>query len=353
MKSLSHEELLSRIPSSFNIKPLSELKSTKGVCEWVCSEGHIFKASVRNLARASRGCSVCNPIQNTLYSIDEVKSLSLEKGFIFLDDEYLGNKKHHNFQCVDCGYVSNKKFNGVISGVGCINCAGRLPATIEQVQEILSKNNRTLLSTFKTNREYVMVLCENQEVQHIYRTTPDHIKKGVGCPFCYGNYKKNTDDVNKQLEDIESLYRLISETYENNRKVYNFKCINCNHTIETTLNRVSRRKTCDVCSPQLPFGTFPDTPHTFYYLKIKHQDTTLYKIGITSRSIGERFSGQGDMDKITILREIRFDTGSKAYELEQYYLNIFKDYKYTGDKILKSGGNTELFITDILMLDKN
>jgi hypothetical protein len=48
---------------------------------------------------------------------------------------------------------------------------------------------------------------------------------------------------------------------------------------------------------------------------------------------------------------LEFKEGRKAFELEQYYLNLFKEHRYQGPPILKSSGNTELFTHDILGLD--
>ncbi len=41
-------------------------------------------------------------------------------------------------------------------------------------------------------------------------------------------------------------------------------------------------------------------------------------------------------------------SGEEAYATEQSILKIYKEFKYYGDFILKSGGNTELFTCDIL-----
>ena len=75
-----------------------------------------------------------------------------------------------------------------------------------------------------------------------------------------------------------------------------------------------------------------------------------YKIGITNKSVKERFRTGDDLSKITVLSELHTE-GYKAARLERYFLDTFKEYRYQGEPILASGGNTELFVKDVLELD--
>lgn len=86
-------------------------------------------------------------------------------------------------------------------------------------------------------------------------------------------------------------------------------------------------------------------PDFLYYLKVTYNNQVFYKIGITNRTIKERFGS--DMKYIQVLHKIHYKSGQDAYNEEQRILNKFKDFKYVGPDILKSG-NTELFIKDIL-----
>lgn len=86
-----------------------------------------------------------------------------------------------------------------------------------------------------------------------------------------------------------------------------------------------------------------------YYLKVT-TDTNqiLYKIGITNRTVNERFN-LTDLSKIEIIKQKLYERGQDAYELEQKLLKMYKQYQYTGPNVLESG-NTELFTVDILLL---
>jgi len=86
-----------------------------------------------------------------------------------------------------------------------------------------------------------------------------------------------------------------------------------------------------------------------YYIKIKGlNNEDLYKIGVTlykesiEKSLKKRFYRQ----EYEIIQTDIFKDGSEAFTLEQQILEFNREYRYLGEKVLKSG-NTELFIKDI------
>ena len=74
-----------------------------------------------------------------------------------------------------------------------------------------------------------------------------------------------------------------------------------------------------------------------------------YKIGITNYSVQKRFT-VADVELIEVVKTWEYAVGGDAYKAEQYYLREYKEYKYLGDPLLSSG-NTELFYSDVLLLD--
>ena len=88
-------------------------------------------------------------------------------------------------------------------------------------------------------------------------------------------------------------------------------------------------------------------PAVLYYLKITtNSNKVLYKIGITNRSVNERFN-LTDLSKIEIIKQKEYENGQDAYDKEQEILKRYKKFKYSGKDIL-SNGNTEIFTIDIL-----
>jgi hypothetical protein len=102
------------------------------------------------------------------------------------------------------------------------------------------------------------------------------------------------------------------------------------------------------CSACGNYGFDKTLPATLYYLKVRRDNAIAYKIGITNRSIKERF--YSEMDQITVLYAEQFEHGIDAYKKEQQILAQYAEHKYVGSPILSSG-NTELFSEDVLDLD--
>lgn len=85
-----------------------------------------------------------------------------------------------------------------------------------------------------------------------------------------------------------------------------------------------------------------------YYLSI--DNGVAYKIGITNNDITVRFSAK-ELKIITVIATWEYSIGEEAYNEEQRILDEFSDMRYKGPALLKAG-NTELFHSDILNLDK-
>lgn len=107
-------------------------------------------------------------------------------------------------------------------------------------------------------------------------------------------------------------------------------------------------KVCvDMKSPMTGFND--NIPGLTYYIRINKDGNILYKIGITNRSIDRRFGSE--MKYITIIEKWEYQNGADARKLEKEILTDYSYARYKGPNILDSG-NTEMFIDDILMLDK-
>lgn len=65
----------------------------------------------------------------------------------------------------------------------------------------------------------------------------------------------------------------------------------------------------------------------------------------------DRFRFSADKTVISVLREWNFTDGRDAWSLERSLIAAHKSDRYRGPLILRSGGNTELFVRDILQLD--
>jgi hypothetical protein len=105
-----------------------------------------------------------------------------------------------------------------------------------------------------------------------------------------------------------------------------------------------RGSSCPDCSS---IGFDKTKPAILYYLKINGGQA--YKIGITNRTVEERFT-KSELQCIEILATKYYNIGEEAYITEQQVLKEYKEYQYSSEKLLLTG-NTELFIKDIFNLD--
>jgi hypothetical protein len=95
----------------------------------------------------------------------------------------------------------------------------------------------------------------------------------------------------------------------------------------------------------------PSEPGLLYYVAVTTDDCdTRYKIGITNRTVKERFY-EPDSARIRIVETWRYAIGRVAKKRESEILHPYQGDNYFGPDILVSGGNTELFTHDILGLD--
>jgi len=92
----------------------------------------------------------------------------------------------------------------------------------------------------------------------------------------------------------------------------------------------------------------PSQPASLYYLHIRTRNQDFWKIGITNRTVMERYDYVEDREKITVLWEVPMP-GHAAQELEQRILKAFAHHRYTGpEKPLRGVGTSEMLTADIL-----
>lgn len=167
---------------------------------------------------------------------------------------------------------------------------------------------------------------------HQWKVRPARILAGGGCPQC--SYKvPSTEDYNNEIlqKGIITL-----DEYVNSRTAINHICTE-GHVWKATPSTIRHRSGCPICNRQ---GFDPTKPAILYYIRIGHY----YKIGITTRTVAERF--RADKDKpLIVIAEIKFDCGRDARIAEQALLKQVNRVTVPG--YLKSGGNTELFLEPI------
>lgn len=161
--------------------------------------------------------------------------------------------------------------------------------------------------------------------------------------------------VKSQLTVIEDCIKVHGDTYD-------YSCINyttaevpitiiCrNHGVFTRrpYDHIQRKRGCPKCIKQ--FHIDYSKPGVLYYIAITKNNRTFYKLGVTSKSIEERFY-KWELQMVQVLSVQAFSTVKKAIDREQELLLKYAKWKYKGTHIINTG-NTELFSIDILNLTK-
>ena len=213
------------------------------------------------------------------------------------------------------------------------------------LQEINEAGLELAQDTLPTTRlEKFYVVCRNGHRRLIHMKD---IRRGRYCSDCrYDNLRRDHWEV---FDVLQSHNIRLNESFRATRFKHSVECVECGYKWESRIDSLlSGARGCPSCAVR---GFKPDITGYLYYLKLRDGNNTYYKIGITNKpKLRDRFCPE-DYAKITCLRMLVFKEGRKAFELEQYYLNLFKEHRYQGPPILKSSGNTELFTQDILGLD--
>jgi len=229
-------------------------------------------------------------------------------------------------------------------GQGCPACAGR-----DNYQEstflALVRTKHTNKYTYNlpdnlSSTSTIEVICPRHGAFN--QRASSHME-GVGCEVCAFESHSST-----YLEFVGKANKVHRTKYTYNNLVFTLLgsrvTVTCKEHGDFITNKSNHLQGhgCPKC--YVP-GYDKRKPGTLYYLKVTTPEQVLYKIGITNRTVDERFTAK-DLKSIEILYSYTFLDGSNAYSLEQDVLREFKHVKYTGDNVLLNG-NTELFTEDI------
>ena len=195
-------------------------------------------------------------------------------------------------------------------------------------------------TTYKDMKTNLSVICpiHGEFIQRPY----DHLS-GHGCIKCGGTGPLTTEEFTERAKQVhKGKYDYSKSEYKLTDTKVEIVCPEHGSFWQSAHAHLSGSG-CSACTKS---GFNTGKPGILYYLKITTDDNQeLYKIGITNRSVNERFRLQ-DLQKIEIVKQRSYENGQDAYDKEQEILKKYKQYKYNGPDVLESG-NTELFTVDI------
>lgn len=200
---------------------------------------------------------------------------------------------------------------------------------------------------YKGAFDKIRIICPDHGV---FEQAPTNHLSGNGCPACKSEKMLLSTDtfIERAINVHGDKYDYSKTEYVHGRKPIIIICPEHGQFTQRAGTHLEG-KGCPLCSER---GFKHDMPGLLYYLRVTSPVRTVYKIGVTNRSVEERFE-EWDRNKITIIKTWDFAVGRDAYEKEQAILKEYEQFRYTGiDNPLESG-NTELFTRDVLGLDKD
>jgi hypothetical protein len=213
----------------------------------------------------------------------------------------------------------------------------------------MAERGITMVGEYKGATIKTRFLCQ---FEHEWMATPNHVFGGRGCPECADEkradaFRLTPEKLKAYLADAAKRGITMLGEYKNANNRVLFHC-QCGHRWMTRpANIFLAGNGCSECAD---YGFQMDKPALVYYIKIPNPfGEPLYKIGITNRTIQERF--QRDFHKLTILEIWNFKTGAEAWKMERQILEDYAAYRYNGPEVLTLAANNEIFSDDILALD--
>lgn len=199
-------------------------------------------------------------------------------------------------------------------------------------------------SIYINSRSKISITCP---VHGIFEQKADSHLRGRGCQKCniIHQTKTNSYFINKANEVHNNKYRYENAKYTKSKNYVTIVCPEHGKFKQQARNHLTGQG-CPSCAIK---GFDQTKPAYLYYLRITTENNQfLYKIGITNRTVNERFS-LTDLSKIEIVKQKLYKKGIDALNWETKLKRKYKEYQYKGPDILENG-NTELFTEDIVNL---
>lgn len=275
-------------------------------------------------------------------------------------------RRYGLYQCQTCGEYAESLITKkrLLPSSKCKECATKDRA--ENLKKIAKAKNEKAEEAFRDladkihNSMYdysetvyindytkVGIVCRTHGV---FMQTPSDHKQGKGCPRCFGNTatqeKASVEFIDKASTTHNGLYDYNLVDYKNSRTKVAIICKMHGVFMQTPNSHIIKGNGCPLCAA---YGFDKEKPAILYYLRVKTGNEVLYKIGVTNRTVQERFS-KIDLEKIVVIKTWYFNSGINALLEEQHIITSHTNFRYIGEKILDSG-NTELFTKDVFGLD--
>ena len=216
---------------------------------WRCAAGHEWKAAPAAV-KSGHWCPHCaHAVRLTL---QELRSVAVERGGHCLSNEYVNGEKHLRWKCA-VGHEWDATPASIRRGSWCPYCVHNHKLKLEEIQQIARERGGKCISTrYRNNRTTLVWECRRG---HRWRALPTNVKggsrkRGTWSLKCY-----NLRRIFRSRDDIERMRRLaskhggrcLSDEYVNSKTRLVWGCTkgHCWHAVPVA---VASGSWCPVCA---------------------------------------------------------------------------------------------------------
>ena len=356
---LSHKEVLSRISS--NIELLSQYDGYHSLAKFRCKScGHRWRTTMRKVLYDGHGCRLCNRQQaamnRRLPGKDVLGRIAKQHHNItVIGSEYTMATAAITAHCHQCGRKWKTTPQRLYQGKGCWPCRVKASGQARRltIEEVRSRIHPDIILSGYYRDKGTKVHARCRICYHEWFPLPGNLFKGDICPKCED--KRSGEKMRLTQQEVIARLRKVSPKievigrYQGAHQPLKVRCRHCGyHWAAGTPWRLLTGGGCPACAG---YGFQPNKAAIVYYVRISdHRGGFVYKIGITNRTVRERFGR--DYERLTEIKVWPFNQGSEARDFEQEILRSHRSHRYQGSKVFTIGVlNSEIFTHDVLNLD--
>jgi hypothetical protein len=282
-------------------------ENSQGLIGFTCDQGHDHEISLGNF-RKKLGCYWCS--DQVPPTDDEVSALFAANNWI-QKSKYVNSKIEMDFIC-EYGHPWKIRYDHLKDGVGCGGC---IEVTEEIVDAELATRGWTRREPFEGVKIPIQYTCDRGDD---YYMLWNNLVRGAQCRICCDmNFIKSPEEVERIR--IERGWKKVK--YTNMRTRVYFTCGE-DHEHFMSPDSFFTGTLCGQCHPR--YGYNPSVPGTLYYVRFDLPGKSLWKIGITSKTVKHRFALEPTPH--TIIWERRYEDGELPPKLERAILRKHKEY---------------------------
>jgi hypothetical protein len=313
----------------------------------ICPVHGVFEQIARDHMRG-RGCLQCSGLAplTTADFIERAREIHGQR-YDYSKAKYTTAKNKLTIICPEHGEFEQIA-ESHLNGKNCAKCMGR-NKTMEEVITLArevhgNKYDYSLVDSTMVDDKVTIICPAHGEFEQLLY---NHLS-GKGCLMCSGRAPITQQEFIRRAEQVHG-----KGTYDYSQAVVDgvdsnviIICQGHGAFEQTPQNHIKQESGCPACAQ---YGFDTSAPTTLYYLRVdRFNQPPLYKIGVTNRTVAERFRHSEDSWRITVLSEQRYGTGSEALKEEKRIIMENRAHSYFGPDVLVGGGNTELFTKNIL-----